>query len=204
MKKSDKTRELIVRKAAHLFNKNGYHGTSMADIMEATGLTKGGIYGNFKQGGDSKKGVKQEIAVAAFEYAVRAVQKEVAKRTHVIENSIDKLKAVVYFYREHIFKPTVEGGCPIMNTSIDADDTNPALREKVIEAIDYWHQRIIYTVTKGIEAGEIKKGVNKNEFATQLIATLEGGIMIARLKNSIEPFNDTSRLLLKMIDELKV
>jgi len=69
-KKSDRTRALIVEKSASLFNRKGFHGTSLSDIMEATGLTKGGIYGNFKREGLNKKGVKEEIALAAFEYNV--------------------------------------------------------------------------------------------------------------------------------------
>lgn len=204
MKKSDKTREMIIRKAAHLFNQKGYHGTSMSDIMDATGLTKGGIYGNFKKNGNSKKGVKQEIAVEAFNYAVKAVQKEVGKRTHVIENNIDKLKAVVYFYREYIFNPTVEGGCPILNTSIEADDNNPDLRKLVIKALNYWEGRIICTLERGIDAGEVRPEVNKEEFASQFIAVLEGGIMVARVKNTIQPFLATSKLLLQMIDDIRI
>ena len=49
MGKSKETRKLIIEKAAILFNQKGFHGTSMADIMDATELTKGGIYGNFKK-----------------------------------------------------------------------------------------------------------------------------------------------------------
>ena len=59
MKKSDKTRQFIIDKAADLFNTQGYSGTSMADIMEVTGLSKGAIYGNFKREGGDKKGVKE-------------------------------------------------------------------------------------------------------------------------------------------------
>jgi len=59
--KSDRTRQLIVEKAAHLFNVKGYAATSMSDIIEATGLAKGGIYGHFKS--------KEAIASEAFDYA---------------------------------------------------------------------------------------------------------------------------------------
>ena len=121
--KAEKTRELIVQEAAVLFNQRGFAGTSMDDIMKATGLSKGGLYGNFKN--------KEEIAVEAFQHAVLKVRNEVGNRTKVIENSLDKLKAVVYFYKERILDPPVEGGCPIQNTAIDADDNNPILKDRV-------------------------------------------------------------------------
>ncbi|MFK7806913.1 MAG: TetR/AcrR family transcriptional regulator, partial [Saprospiraceae bacterium] len=119
MGNSKKTRKLIIEKAAILFNQKGFHGTAMSDIMKATGLTKGGIYGNFKKESGDKKGVKEEIAVAAFEYGVAFVGEEIRKRTTVVESSIDKLKTIVYFYKERILNPPLEGGCPIMNTAIE-------------------------------------------------------------------------------------
>ena len=48
MSKAEKTKEFIIEKSAPIFNKKGYAGTSLADIMEATNLTKGSIYGNFE------------------------------------------------------------------------------------------------------------------------------------------------------------
>ena len=63
LKKSARTRQFIVEKSAPIFNKKGYSGTSLHDLTEATGLTKGGIYGNFEN--------KDEIAAAAFEFNSR-------------------------------------------------------------------------------------------------------------------------------------
>jgi len=196
MKKSEKTRQFIVDRAAVLFNQKGFSGTSMDDIMKATGLSKGGLYGNFKS--------KEDISVAAFEYAVDVVKKQIAMRTHIIENSLDKLKAVVYFYKEHLFDPPVEGGCPILNTSIESDDNNPFLRERVLEALKYWHERILITLQYGIDRGEVRKDAELDHFATLFISTLEGGIMLSRIYKSPKPFESTTRQLLKMINELSV
>lgn len=196
LSKADKTRRFIVKEAAALFNQQGYAGTSMKDIMEVTGLTKGGLYGNFKS--------KEEIAIASFEYAVAAVKKEVAKRTHVIENSLDKLKGVVYYYKENLFTPTIDGGCPILNTSIEADDNNPVLREKVLEALDYWQDRIVLTIKYGHERKEIKKGVDAKEFASLFISTLEGGIMMSRIYKNQTHFDIICKQLLKMIEEIRI
>lgn len=203
MSKSEKTRQFIVEKAAALFNQKGYNGTSMSDIMEATGLSKGGIYGNFKREGLDKNGVKEEIAIAAFDHAVEQVYREIGERTRVIENTLDKLKAVVYFYRERVLNPPVEGGCPIQNTAVEADDGHGVLREKVVEAIAVWKQRIVRTLEKGIEKGEVKPDIDKEEFATLFIGNLEGGILLARIQRSVKPFEAMSRQLLGMIDSLR-
>lgn len=203
MKKSDKTRQFIIEKAAVLFNQKGFNGTSMADIMAATNMSKGGIYGNFKRDGLDKNGVKEEIAVAAFEHAVVKVYSEIGQRTRVIENAVDKLKAVVYFYKERVLNPPVEGGCPIQNTSIEAEHNQPILKEKVQEAMLEWHRRVVSTLEKGIEKGEVDKKVDPNEFAMLFIGMIEGGIMGARIWKSKKPFDSMSTKLLQMIEELK-
>lgn len=203
MKKSEKTRQLIIQKSASLFNQYGYAGTSIKDIMDATGLTKGGIYGNFKKENGDKKGVKEEIAIAAFEYAVKVVNKEVQKRSFVIDNSIDKLKSVVYFYKERIMNPPIEGGCPIMNASIDADSSNPALQKKVLKAMTYWKERVTKTVEAGKVAKEVKEEVDAEKFAILFIGTLEGGIMMTRIFKDNHHFDIMADQLIKLIDDLK-
>jgi TetR/AcrR family transcriptional regulator, transcriptional repressor for nem operon len=175
----------------------------MSDIMEATGLTKGGIYGNFKREGVDKKGVKEEIAVAAFEYAVSFVGEQIRQRTSVVENTIDKLKTIVYFYKERILNLPLDGGCPIMNTAIEADDNIPALRKKVAEAMNYWHYGITRTIEIGKERGEIHPEVDAHVFATRFIGTLEGGILLSRIHKDVERFNIMAGQLLEMIEGIR-
>ena len=57
MSKAEKTKENIVKQAAALFNQKGYSGSSISDIMQATGLQKGGIYNHFNS--------KEELALEA-------------------------------------------------------------------------------------------------------------------------------------------
>jgi TetR/AcrR family transcriptional repressor of nem operon len=60
LSKADRTRQFIIETTASIFNTKGYAGTSMSDITEATGLTKGAVYGNF--------GNKEDVALAVFDY----------------------------------------------------------------------------------------------------------------------------------------
>lgn len=195
LSKAERTRKLIVEKAATLFNQKGFAGTSMKDIMDATKLSKGGLYGNFKN--------KEEIAVAAFEAAVQLVNNNVRERTKVIENPLDKLKSVVYFYKERILNPPVEGGCPIQNTSVDADDNNPALRSKVIASLDNWQAGIVRILQKGMKNNQVRLDIDAKEFAIHFIALLEGGIMMAQLYKDVQYFDVVARQLVRMIEKLQ-
>src|SRR5947209_13321303 len=111
--KGEKTRQQIVQKAAPLFKRKGYEGTSLSDLMNATGLQKGGIYRHFSS--------KEELATEAFDYAW---QKAVSRRLEGIEssaNSVDRLKKMISNFVE-FRSELVPGGCPLMNTAVEADD----------------------------------------------------------------------------------
>jgi len=176
MPKGDETRRRIVTKAATLFNQRGYEGSSMAELMEATGLEKGGIYRHFSS--------KEELAAEAFDYAW---QEAVNARTHdldSISNSVDRLKQFVANFVER--RPSVPGGCPLLNTTIDADDGNPVLRKRARRALDGWLNDLSAIVGGGIKRKEIRREVNPKTLAALIIASLEGALMISRLERNDE------------------
>lgn len=194
-KKSTLTKQVVIEKSAILFNQKGFIGTSMQDIMASTGLSKGAIYGHFN--------TKEDIALAAFDEAVASVWKEIKLRTNVIENSLDKLKAVVYFYKERILNPPVEGGCPIQNTAVDTDDGNPVLREKVKSTITLWQKNIIKNLHLGMKRGDVRLDVNAADFAIQFVAILEGGILLSNLFKDMQYFDVIAKQLIVMIEDLR-
>jgi TetR/AcrR family transcriptional regulator, transcriptional repressor for nem operon len=178
--KGDDTRQMILARAAEVFNRKGYSGASMADIMQATGLEKGGIYRHF----DSK----DDLALAAFDYAVSLVQQEFQAALKDKRDAIDRLYAIVGVYRAMPDGLPVAGGCPVLNTAIEADDTHPVLRDHARRAMDEWREFVVRTTSKGIERGQVRPEVNPDELATFLIATLEGAIMLSKL------YNDTTHM----------
>lgn len=186
--KSAKTKEYIIEKAAPLFNKKGYAGTSMNDIMEATGLAKGGLYGNFKN--------KDEIAAAAFEYSYQRLKEDLGARVGPQKTAMEKLYAILQYYRNYTVNPPIAGGCPLMNTGLDADDSYPFLKKKAREALlEMLHvlQRIL---KKGIDNGEIDPGMDIKKEAEIIYAQIEGGIMMAKVSDDVSMLN-------RMLDNLK-
>ncbi|RZK18082.1 MAG: TetR/AcrR family transcriptional regulator [Pedobacter sp.] len=194
MTKAEKTRNYIVEKTAPIFNMKGYAGTSLNDITVATGLTKGSIYGNFSN--------KDEVALAAFDYNLN---NNVSKIEAEMSNQVSikgKLLVYVSIYQTFIVGAVSQGGCPILNTAIDADDTHPALREKALKAVLSWKKRIIKLVEEGISNQEIKAENNPEQIALTVIAMIEGGIMISRLTNKLDNWNLIMDSLKKYINSL--
>ena len=195
MTKAERTKRKIIEQSAELFNRKGYAATSVKDIMSETGLSKGGLYNHFSGG-------KEEIAVAAFRHAVDAVYSAVGNRTHAVASAAGKLKAVIQHYRENIFTPPVEGGCPIQNTGVHADN-NPRLRAEVRSAIEDWQGRVIHTLNKGIENGEFREDIDREGFATFFIGSIEGGILLARAYGDAAFFDVMADKVLGEIERLK-
>lgn len=173
MSKAQKTKEKILRQAAELFNKKGYAGASMSDLMRATGLQKGGLYNHFKS--------KNELALEAFDFAVDCIRQRFLEVIKAKNNCFEQLQALVSVYLSFIEEPPILGGCPILNTAIESDDAYPALRERAQQAMDKWRTLICQIIEQGIIEGEIAAKVEADVVATIIISTIEGSLMMSKL-----------------------
>jgi TetR/AcrR family transcriptional repressor of nem operon len=168
--KGEKSRRNIVAKAAVVFNQRGFEGCSMQDIVEAVGLEKGSIYGHFSS--------KEELALEAFDFAwADTVQKRMGN-LDTVDNAVDKLKLHVSNY---VDTPSFTGGCPWLNTSVEADDGNPALRDRARKAFRGWEEALVKIVIEGQRRGEVRLEVQPQSVATFLISTLEGATAVSRI-----------------------
>jgi len=172
MSKAEETKNRIIQQAANLFNQQGYAGASMSDIMAATGLKKGGIYNHFAS--------KDELAIAAFDFAAQQASQ---RYFHALKkrSAIARLKAIIHTFSTSPDEFSIKGGCPLLNTAIESDDTNPVLRERVQAAMYQWRNLIHQIVKKGIEREEIQPKVDPDAVATILISTMEGSLMLTKL-----------------------
>lgn len=171
--KGSRTRAHIVSRAAGVFNTRGYFGTSMADVLDAVGLGKGGVYNHFSS--------KDELALASFDFAVSLIGNRFRAAVRGKSNALERLLAVVAVIRSLAERPCVRGGCPVMNTAIEADDAHPALRERARRAMDGWRALVIRLVRRGIERRELRADADPDVVASVLIATIEGGVMLSKL-----------------------
>lgn len=175
MSKSEQTKAFIIEKTAPIFNIKGYVGTSLTDITGATKLTKGSIYGNFAN--------KDEVALAAFDYNVKKVNSILLQEMAKYTSAKEKLMVYGKVYTDFEDYPLPPGGCPILNTAIESDDTHPELRSKVMKAINGWKNKIVTTLEEGITNKEFRRNINTEQVALTIIALIEGGIMISRATN---------------------
>lgn len=196
MGKGEETRERILARSAQLFNRQGYAGASLADIMRETGLEKGGIYNHFSS--------KEQLALEAFDYAYELVRQRVRQALSGKFHAIERLLAIVSVFQSEVDNPPVAGGCPILNTAIEADDANEVLRDRAQVAMDDWRTTIHRIVTRGIERGEIRPTTDADEVASLLIATLEGALMLSNLYRDSVHMERASAHMIRYVESLSV
>jgi len=179
MGKGEETRERVLAQAAAVFNVRGYAGTAMSDIMAATDLEKGGIYRHFAS--------KEQLALAAFDYAVSQVRRRFAEGLAGKAHAADLLVAFLAVFRGYAQRPPLAGGCPVLNTAVESDDTNPLLRERARAVVEEWRALIQTTVQAGIDRNELRPEVDGARLALLMIATMEGAVMLTQLLSDPAP-----------------
>jgi Transcriptional regulator len=194
MSKAERTKELIIEKTSVLFNKKGYAGTSLNDLTDATGLTKGSIYGNFKN--------KDDVAIEVFRFNLKKMamlfEGEQAKC------SLCRDKLFVYSNLDIYFKGGLvpEGGCPILNTAIESDDTHPELKKHAYSALMKWKNKIMGIIEDGKKQNEFKPELDAETTAITILALLEGGIMIRKLSDNQDYIQMAMKSLRNYIGQL--
>ncbi len=171
--KAEKTAAYIIKTVAPIFNKLGYVGTSMSDLTDATGLTKGSLYGNFEN--------KEALALSAFEYNSKLLLEKISERLNTEGTSLDKIYSLTNFYKEYDVFTKQLGGCPVLNIGVDAQHNNKLLAAATKELVKTIEGKIALVLEKGIHNNELNIPVTPLQFAKQLYTMLQGAIAMATI-----------------------
>jgi TetR/AcrR family transcriptional regulator, transcriptional repressor for nem operon len=171
--KGERTRQRILELAAPVFNRQGFAGASLRDLTGATGLEKGGIYNHF--------GSKEELALEAYDYAMSRVTDSLARSQDGVTDAVGRLTAMIQAFAQNARRPSIDGGCPMMNTAIEADDTNVELRNRARESMTLWHRLVGSIVKAGKADGTFAADLDPYALASTITASLEGALMLSRL-----------------------
>jgi TetR/AcrR family transcriptional repressor of nem operon len=166
MRKSN--RDWIVERTAALLKTSGYLRTPLSDIMEATGMPKGGIYHHFES--------RDELALAAFRHSANEIGEGLEERLAGEKGARRKLEIMVRYPLETYWK----GGCPVGNLAIEADDSHRELARVARKAMDWMLALFEGTIAEGVKAGELRK-VDARAQAIRMVSLVEGGILLANL-----------------------
>ncbi|MEM8892398.1 MAG: TetR/AcrR family transcriptional regulator, partial [Bacteroidota bacterium] len=153
-------------------------GTSMKMLVQATGFQTGGIYRHFES--------KMKLAEAVFIYNYENLLKKNLEFDPDLDPK-EKLLSLLDNYKKMVMKPRIKGGCPVLNTAIEVDDTDESLRVLAKSFVEEILAAIVEVLEEGKEAGLFKSGIDSKKEALYLFATFEGAIMLGKLSKSAKP-----------------
>src|SRR5271165_690258 len=179
MGKGEETRRRIIEQAAPLFNQRGYEGCSIQDIMDATGLEKGGIYRHFES--------KEELAAEAFDFAWATTSEKRRQKLDAILDHVDRLKQHIANF---VARSGFPGGCPLLNTTVHSANENPVLRQRVRDALHGWQRMLGEIVEEGKQARMIREDINACKLANLIIGNIEGAMLIGRIERTDQALRD--------------
>ncbi|MEX0289062.1 MAG: TetR family transcriptional regulator [Flavobacteriaceae bacterium] len=171
--KAERTTAYIIETVAPIFNKHGYVGTSMSDLTEATGLTKGALYGNFEN--------KEALALAAFEYNSVRLLNTIDEKLNTEGTALEKLFVLTDFYRHYDEFTSALGGCPVLNIGVDSTFNNATLAAAAHETVRTIEGKIALVLENGVNNGELRLPVTPLQFAKQLYTMLQGAVAMATI-----------------------
>ena len=146
------------------------------------------MYGNFES--------KDEIAALAFEYSYNQLKEDIGQKVRAKKTGVEKLLTILQYYKNYTISPPIDGGCPLMNTAIDADDAYPFLKKKARQALQEMISSLQHILKMGIQEGTFRSGLNVKKEAELIFAQIEGGIMMAKVLDDVTVLN-------RLLDNLK-
>ena len=178
MTKAERTKQFILETAATIYNEKGLAGTGVDDILAATQLTKGCLYSHFEN--------KEDLTLQVADYLLK---KSFDGTSRMLGRS-GTVKERVFAYLD-LFKvplrPPIQGGCPMFNMAVEADDNLPVIRQKVSEALVKTQKLLTVLLAEGIRNKEFKASLDAEAFSFKVQAATEGATVICRSINTNKP-----------------
>ncbi|AJF63851.1 TetR/AcrR family transcriptional regulator [Streptomyces vietnamensis] len=180
------TSERLIEATRELLWERGYVGTSPKAVQQAAGAGQGSMYHHFAG--------KQDLALAA----IRRSAEELGAAAEAVLGGTGSAYARIeaYLLRER----DVLRGCPVGRLTMDPEViADPELRAPVEEVLGRVRARIAEVVQEGLDSGELSGGLDPEEIAATVLATVQGGYVLARATGSRAPFDTAVRGLLTLL-----
>ena len=165
--KGSLTRQKIVEKSMQFFSVKGYFHTSIDDITKAAGLTKGGLYGHFRN--------KEEIWYAGYDECVRLWKSIVFQGVRGLADPMERLDRIIEnSLKNYLGADVFDGGCFLLNSLVELAGQQPAMSGHVLQGFRSFAALLHQWLMEAERQGLLREGLNLREVAGFLVITMNG------------------------------
>ncbi len=192
--RGERTRQRIVGHATLLMYEKGYARTSVEDVINACGITKGSFYFHF--------GSKEELGYAVIENAARHVSARLRSVMEDRDSPFEKLVAALEELQRIVMEADCCRGCILGNLALELSNQHDGFREKLAWAFQNLAEIIAEPLVLMKESGKLPTDFDPASFASFAVSAVEGGIMMSKVTRDPEPMRRCAQILLSQVKAL--
>ena len=163
-----------------LFCEKGYDATSVADVLEATGVDSASLYSLFPR--------KQDLLLAvldSYRSSIRKMLLEPAWRD--VTDPIERIFSLLGRYRQLIVRTDCLYGCPLGSLALEVHEPDAPVRELLAANFRAWTDAVLECL---LEAGSrLPDALDRLSLAEFVLTTMEGAVMQARTFRDVAYFD---------------
>ena len=185
--KGERTRARIVQEAAVLIHERGVAGTTLDDVKAAAEVSGSQMYHYFPD--------KNDLLQAVIDYQADAT---VSNQRHADLGSAEGVQAwrdMVIYAAERV---QAKGGCPLGSLGGQLAESDPEARSLIAAGFERWTTEISQGLRSLQASGQLPPGLDPDDLAVTLLATLQGGLLLAQVQRSTRPFETAVDTLLAL------
>ena len=174
------TRDLILDAATRLIHLQGYHCTSLDDVLRESGVGKGNFYYHFKS--------KEELGYAIIDRLMQGFIKRTLEPAFA-DPTGDPVAQVHAFF-DHVVdnqrQRNCVGGCPIGNLASELSDVHEGFRRRLAGIFAEWRAKLTEVLSRSQLSGRVREDFDPSALAQFLVAALEGAILLTKVTRDIQ------------------
>lgn len=172
------TKDHIIEVASGLINLRGFNNTSVDAVLQASGAKKGSFYYYFKS--------KEDLGYAIIESHLRRFSDHVlGKAFSGKEDALMELEDFLDIILELHRQRNCSGGCLMGNMAMEMSDIHEGFRRKFQEVFEDWRIRVARVLQKAKISGQFNDDMDSTRLAQFVVAGVEGGILLSKVKKDI-------------------
>jgi AcrR family transcriptional regulator len=194
--KGIQTRRNIVEKSMRLFCLKGFYNTSIDDILKATGLTKGGLYGHFSS--------KEDIWYAVYDEALRIWREIVFKGIHSKSDPLQCIQILTENdIKNKLGNDVFEGGCFFHRMLVEFSGQSLTMSNHILKGFRQLSELLRNWLEQAHQQGLLKENLNFEEIANYIIIGLNGAAALYASSRNPAILDQTLNQLHYYIQQLK-
>lgn len=182
-------RDQIIATTCELLELQGYHATGLNQIIKESGSPKGSLYYYFPGG-------KEELTAESLQRVGAVVLQRIRDNLGAVENPVEAVRRFMQNVAYNVERSGFRAGGPITTVALETASSSERLRTVCQQIYEGWQAAFVEKLVKGgVEAARARR------LAVLIIATLEGGILLARTAGSKTPLEDAADEIALLIEQ---